>query len=75
MGFSRTGGSDSGGTEAAEGLRARAEETVQRDERAGEEAPSQDQRADKGAQRPHVWAAEPAPASACRLAQEPQTRR
>lgn len=45
----RTGGSDGGGAEAAEGLCPGAEKTVQGDEGAGSETPPPHQRADQGA--------------------------
>lgn len=67
----RTGGSDSGGAEATEGLRSGAEKAVQGDEGAGSETPPQDQRADQGAPGSCVGAAEPASASALCPAKEP----
>lgn len=70
----RTGGSNSGGAEATEGFCPGAEETVQRDERAGSETPPQDQRADQGAHGSRIRAAEPASAPALGSAEEPQTR-
>lgn len=71
----RIRGSDTGGVEATEGLCSRAEEAVQGDERAGEETPPQDQRADQGAHGSCVRATESASAPALCPAQEPQTRR
>lgn len=71
----RTRSSDSGGAEATERLRSRAEEAVQGDEGAGSETPPQDQRADQGAHCSGVRAAKPASAAALSLAEEPQTRR
>lgn len=69
----RTGGSDGGGAEAAEGICSGAAKAVQGDEGAGQETPPQNQRADQGANGPCVRAAEPAPAAPLGPAEEPQT--